>query len=137
MNQNNPLADLFKNSFDFNQGFSTQRRNIEAFSTATQALAEGCQAAARCSAEALRSNTESLLKTSKDMFNGGTPDVSMTKQAEFAKSMFESTLANLREMSEMLTKSSFEAFEVINKRCTESMQEISKVSNAATKRKAS
>lgn len=135
MSQNYAFADLFKNSWDFNQLFSTQRRNIEALSEANQAVVEGCQAVSRCQAEAVRSNVESMLKTSKDMFTGGTPEVSITKQADFAKSLFENTLANLREMSEMVTKSSFEAFDVLNRRAAESLEEFSKASTQATAKK--
>lgn len=131
MSQNYAFADWFKNTWDFNQLFSTQRRNIEALSEANQAVVEGCQAASRCSAEAVRTNVESLIKSSKDMFTSGTPEASLSKQADFARSLFENTLANLREMSEMVTKSSFEAFDVLNRRAAESLEEISKASATA------
>ena len=50
---------------------------------------------------------------------------------EYMASFFENSLANLREMGEMITKSSFEAFDVLNRRAAESMEEISKTSTAA------
>lgn len=128
MNQNYAFADWFKNTMDFNQLFSTQRRNIEALSEANQVVVEGAQAVSRAQAEAVRTNVESMLKSSKDMFTGGTPEASITKQADFAKSLFENTLANLREISEMVTKSSFEAFDVLNRRAAETMQEFGKAS---------
>lgn len=132
MSQNYAFNELFKNTWDFNQMFSTQRRNIEALSEANQAVVEGCQAASRCQAEAVRENVESLLKSSKDMFNGGTPEANISKQADFARSLFENTLANLREISEMVTKSSFEAFDVLNRRAAETMEEFSKASATTT-----
>lgn len=128
MSQHYAFADWFKNSLDFNQLFSTQRRNMEAWSEANQVVVEGAQAVSRASSEAVRSNVENVLKSSKDVFNGGTPEVSIAKQADLAKSIFENTLSNLREISEMVTKSSFEAFDVLNRRCAESLEEISKAS---------
>lgn len=128
MNYNNAFADFFKNSFDFNQVFSTQRRNIEALTAVNQAVVEGAQAISRRQAEVVRQNVEHVLKASKDMMTTGTPEVNVTKQADLAKSIFENTLSNLREITETVTKSGFEAFDVLNKRVAESMEEMGKVS---------
>src|ERR1700733_10547022 len=114
-NYTNPFADMFKNTFDFNQIFSTQRRNIEALSAANQAVVEGAQAISRRQAEVIREHVEESLKASKDLLTSGTPETNMNKQADFAKGIFESTLSNLREITEMATKSGFEAFDVLNK----------------------
>lgn len=129
---NQAFADFFKNSVDMNQIFSTQRRNAEAWSEAGQVIVEGAQAATRVGSEAIRSNVENLLKTSKDLFGGGSPEVNLAKQADFAKSLFETTVSNLREMTEMATKCGFEAFEVLNQRAAESMSEFSKTAASAT-----
>src|SRR5262245_13823985 len=104
MTYNYAFSDMFKNMVDFNQLFSTQRRNIEALSAANQAVVEGAQAVSRRQAEVMRDNVESALKASKDMMTGGSPETSMNKQADFARSFFENSLANLREMGEMITK---------------------------------
>ena len=132
MSSNYAFTDLFKNSLDFNQLFSTQRRNIEALSAANQVVVEGAQAISRRQAEVIRDNVESALKASKDLLTSGTPETNMTKQAEFAKSIFESTLSNLREITEMVTKSSFEAFDVLNKRAAETLEEVSSASGHRT-----
>lgn len=133
---NNAFADLFKNSFDFNQLFSTQRRNLEALSAANQVVAEGVQEGFRNQAEVLRSNVETVLKASKDAFSSGSPEAGIAKQAELAKSIFETTLSNLREATEMATKCGFEAFEVLNKRASENLNEISKVAAHPKKKQA-
>src|SRR4051812_13393186 len=113
---NYAFTDLFKNAFDFNQLFSTQRRNIEALSAANQAVVEGAQAISRRQAEVIRSNVGDVLKASKDILTSGTPETNLTKQADLAKVIFENTLSNLREITETVTKSGFEAFDVLNKR---------------------
>ena len=111
---------------DFNQVFSMQRRNMEAFSAANQAVTEGVQAASRRQAEVAREGVEQFLKASKDLFTGSSPEMSAAKQVDFAKNMFEATLNNMREVSEMFTKSSYEAFDVLNKRAAENMDEMAK-----------
>ena len=136
MSYTNPFADLFKNSFDFNQVFSTQRRNLEALSAANQAVVEGAQAISRRQAEVLRANVENVLKVSKEMMtSAGTPEVSVTRQADLARALFENTLSNLREVTETVTKSGFEAFDVLNKRVAESLEEISSNNAAHTSSK--
>src|SRR3954471_19092114 len=100
MASNYAFNDMFKNAFDFNQLFSTQRRNIEALSAANQAVVEGAQAISRRQAEVIRENVEGMLKASKDILTSGTPESNLSKQADLAKSIFENTLSNLREISE-------------------------------------
>lgn len=135
MTNNYAFADLFKNNWDFNQLFSSQRRNMETLSEVNQVVVEGAQELSRAQGEALRSNVETILKTSKDVMSSGSPETSLAKQADLAKSLFENTLSSLREMTEMATKCSFEAFEVLNKRASESLNEISKVSSGAANKK--
>ena len=130
MNFNNPFNDSFKNIWDFNQLFSTQRRNIEALAEINQTIVEGAQAISRRQAEVVRDNVENVLKASKDMLSGGSPENSIAKQADFTKAIFENTLSNMREVTEMVTKSGFEAFDVLNKRTAESLEEISRASNS-------
>ena len=135
MSYNNAFAEAFKSTLDFNQLFSTQRRNIEALSAANQAAVEGAQAIARRQAEITRANVETALKASKDLLTSGTPETNLAKQAELTKSFFESALANLREVSELATKASFEVFDVLNQRAAASLEEISKASGATAKKK--
>lgn len=137
MNQfTNPFADMFKNAFDYNQLFATQRRNIEAFSAANQVMVEGAQAISRRHAEVVRANVENMLRASKEFMSGGAPEANMARQADFAKAIFENSLSNLREITEMATKSGFEAFDVLNKRAAESLDEISANTATTEKRKA-
>jgi phasin family protein len=46
------------------------------------------------------------------------------KQTELARKAFEQALANARELAEMVSKSNTEAFAIINKRVTDSLQEL-------------
>ncbi len=144
----NPFADMMKQfsdykmpsvsslpSFDVNHVMSTGRKNAEACSAAGQAMAESCQAIARRQAELARAQVEKLLKTTKEMLVNGSPEINTTKQVELAKSMFESSLNNLREVGELVTKSGFEVFDVLNRRASETIEEITGSQAAAPSNK--
>ena len=135
--KNNPFADIFKNnqlknSLDFNQVFSTIRRNGEAANQATQAVVEGLQTISRRQAEVAKANIDNAIKVSKELLTTTTPETAISKQSELVKAFFENQLSNLRETSEFVTKYSFEAFDILNRRTAESLEEISKASASAT-----
>lgn len=139
----NPFADYMKMdymkqwgefkspSFDVNQVMSIGRRNAEAFSTAGTVVAESVQTLSRQQAESVRNNVERVLKTAKEMMVSGSPEINTSKQAELARTLFETSMNQFREMSEMVAKSMFEASDVITKRAAESIEEISHFGRAA------
>jgi phasin family protein len=134
MAMQNPYADMMKlwgeyktpqmASFDVNEALTFGRKNAAAVSAAGQTLAEGAQTIARRQAELTRSQVESVLKTTKDMLVNGSPEINTGKQVELAKRVFETSLNNLREVTELVTKSGFEMFDVLNKRATASIEEL-------------
>ena len=141
----NPFADMMKQfseykapsmaslqSLDMNHIMSVGRKNVEACSAAGQALAESTQAITRRQAELARAQVEKLLKTTKDMLVNGSPEINTTKQVELAKTMFESSLNNLREVGELVTKSGFEAFDVLNRRASQSIEEMTSAATATS-----
>lgn len=118
------FGDFKTPAFDFNSLIEVQRRNVEAFTAANQVVTEAVQTIARRQAEVLKSNIESATAAAKELTAGGTPELSIEKQANQTKALWEKSLANVREVSEIVTKSSFEAFDVLNKRATESFEEL-------------
>lgn len=136
MNYSN-LNDLFKNSVDYNQVLNTQRRNIETASEIGQAVVENAQAISKRQAEIARDNVQGAMEATKKIFTSGTPETNFAKQSEFAKEAFETTMANMREVSEMAAKSCFEIFDVLSSRATESMEELSSAATSRTAKKKS
>ncbi len=143
----NPYNDMMKfwgeyktpqlANFDFSTVVNSGRRNAETITAASQAAAESCQAIARRHAELARAQVEKVLKSTKDMLVNGSPEINTSKHVELAKSMFESSLNAVREMSEIATKTGFEFFDAINKRATEQLDELGSIAPAtATKKKA-
>jgi len=136
--QNNPFAEaakFFSNfqvpAWNFKDAFNAGRRNVEALTAANQAVAEGAQAVIRRQVEIAQSNAEGALNLMKEVYSSKSPEVSMAKQAEFAKQVFESSLANTRELIEMASKSGAEAADILSKQFVNSVEEISKVSKKA------
>ena len=101
-----------------------QQKNIEAIASANQLAVEGMQAIGKRQAELFQQAVEESQKTLGELMTQGAPEDRIAKQAETVKATIERTVTNLREISEMLAKSNQEAFEVINKRITESLEEV-------------
>jgi phasin family protein len=148
MNYPNPFADMMKNfgefkaptmpsmasmpSMDVAQLLSVSRRNAEAFTAAGQALAESSQAITRRQAELVRAQVEKSLKTAKEQLVNGSPEINTSKQVEFAKTMFESSLNNLREVCELAGKSCLEAFDITSRRTSQAIEEMTSAATSTT-----
>ena len=128
------FGDFKTPAFDFNSLFDVQRRNLEAWTQAGQIVADGAQKVAKKQAEELRKNTDTVLNVSKEFTKGGSPEFNLEKQTELAKQIFEKGLSNSREVSEAVSKYSFEAFDLLNKRAQESFEELGSVAKENTKK---
>ena len=129
------LGDIKIPGFDMSAMMDAQRKNIEALTAANQAAVQGMQAVAQRQAEILSQAMNEVSSVAQQLAGAGSnPQEMTTKQAELARKAFEQALANMRELAEMVSKSNTEAFAIINKRVTESLQELKGlVSNPAAK----
>lgn len=127
------FSDFKMPALDYNELFNVGRRNLEAYSAANQVMIEGVQAINKRSAEVLQHNMEKCMSASRDMFTAtnGMPEINAQKQTAVAKDVFESCVNSVREISEMASKSTFEAFDVLNKRASEAMEEAGKIAKKA------
>ncbi|MSP89642.1 MAG: phasin family protein [Alphaproteobacteria bacterium] len=114
----------FGKMLDMNQFMDLQRRNMEAFAAAGKLAVEGMQAVAKRQGELLSQMVEDANRNMQSVMAERNPDAQMARQAELAKDAFERAIANLREMGEMVQKSNTEAFNVLNQRASENMDEI-------------
>lgn len=118
------MMDFKMPGIDADALMNAQQKNIEAITSANQLAAEGLQAIGKRQAELFQQAVEESQKTLGDLMTQGAPEDRIAKQAETVKTTIERTVTNLREISEMLAKSNQEAFDVINKRITESLEEV-------------
>lgn len=118
------MADFKMPGIDAEALMNAQQKNIEAITNANQLAAEGMQAIGKRQAELFQQAIEEAQKSLGDLMAQGAPEERVAKQAETVKTSIERTVSNIREISEMLAKSNQEAFDVINKRITESLDEL-------------
>ncbi|MGD9650004.1 MAG: phasin family protein [Dongiaceae bacterium] len=102
----------------------TQQRNFEALSYANQVAAECVQAILKRQAEMLRSNAEEASRAFKNMMKSDNADDRMHQHAEMTKNSIERSLASLRELTQMVAHSNREALDTLQRRVSESLDEI-------------
>jgi phasin family protein len=119
------MAEFKLPGVDMETVLATQRKNIEALTKANQLAIEGLQTVARRQAEILRAGFEEASALARDLFqNKSSSEDRVAKQTEATKSALEKAFSNARELSEIVGKAQQEAFEIINKRMTESLDEV-------------
>jgi phasin family protein len=118
------LSDLRVPGIDVDALVATQRKNLEALTQANQLAVEGVQAVARRQVEIARQAIDEFSAIVRDFTAPTSPEDRLAKQAEFSKQAIEKGIANARELTEMVTKANTEAFNVLNKRVTESFDEV-------------
>ena len=119
------LGGLRVPSLDVEALVAAQRKNLEALTQANQLAVEGVQAVTRRQVEIARQAFEEFSSAVRDFTTpAASPEDRLAKQAEYSKQALEKGIANARELTEMVTKANTEAFNVINKRFTETFDEV-------------
>jgi phasin family protein len=114
------FTDFKPSSVDMNQVMALYRRNVETGSAVIQIATESAQKIARRNAELVRSNTERALNASKELLNPSSSNQNrISRQADLARNWWEYNINALRELMELSSKSTQEAFDVLNKRFAE------------------
>jgi phasin family protein len=110
---------------DLEAAAAIQRKNIEALTQANQLAVEGAQALMRRQVEIARQAMEDFSAMFRDLVQpNGSPEDKLVKQAEYSKHAIEKSLSGAKEFADLVTKSSTEVFNVLNKRVTESLDEV-------------
>lgn len=119
------LGDIKVPGVDVEALLASQRKNVEALTTANKVALEGLQAVAKRQAEILAQSLAEANAVAKELASlSSNPQELTAKQTAVAKEAFEKALANARELAELVNKSNTEAFAVINQRVNESMEEL-------------
>jgi phasin family protein len=119
------LMEQFKiPGVDLGAMMEARRKDIEALVAANQQAYEGMQKLGQRQAEMLRDAMAEWQGASGKLMSGQSPRADATKQAELGKQALERALANMRELAEMATTSQTQAWNVINKRFQENLEEL-------------
>jgi phasin family protein len=119
---------------DMDSVVASQKKNVEALVAANRTAVEGFQAVAKRQAEILQETMSELTKAVQNLGkSAGSPKELVANQADLAKSIFEKSLANMRELAEMVTKSQNEATQHINARISATLDELKQTVLKTTK----
>jgi phasin family protein len=118
------LGDFKVPGVDVETLVASQRKNIEALTQANKLAFEGIQALFKRQVEIARSAIEESASAARHLVEAGTPQEKAVRQTELTKEAFEQALANARELSEIVAKSNAEAFDALNKRFFQILDEV-------------
>ena len=111
---------------------AAQTKNVEAVIAANQRAIEGFQTLAQRQAQILQESMAELTQAMTALTSDTSPDVKAQKQMELAQVAMGKALSDMREIAEIMTESTNETFEVINKRVNESIDEARKALSKAS-----
>jgi phasin family protein len=118
------LGDFKVPGVDVETLVASQRKNIEALTQANKLAFEGFQALFKRQVEIARQSIEESATVARQLVEAGTPQEKAVRQTELTKDAFEQALANSRELSEIVAKSNGEAFDLLNKRFFQVLDEM-------------
>ncbi|HEX7390561.1 MAG TPA: phasin family protein [Acidiphilium sp.] len=100
------------------------RKNLEALSEANRVALEGAQAVARRHMEIMQQTMTDLTEQLRGVSTHDTPQARATKQAELLKHAYESAVANMRDLGDLIQRANHDAVETLNHRFSEAMDEM-------------
>ena len=103
---------------------ASQRRNIDALTQANRLALEGVQALYKRQIEIMRQTIEETAVNARSIAEAGSPQEGVARQTQQVKEGFERALVNSRELSEIVSKSNSEAFDLLNKRFSAMLDEV-------------
>ena len=100
------------------------RKNLEALEKSARASAAGASSVLARQHEMVQEALGEITRMAQNYQAPGNPQDLMTKQAEFARRSFETTLKNASEVANLVQKSSTESIEILRDRIKDAMAEI-------------
>src|SRR4051794_33139783 len=108
--------------FDVNTVVDIQRRNVEALTAANQTVVQGLQTVVRRQGEIARQS----VKQFQDLLSVKPASVTETlvKRIELTKTSYEKTVADARELGDIVVKAGSEAGDILSRRVVASLDEV-------------
>jgi phasin family protein len=118
------FADFRFRPFDVEAVWAAQRRNIDALSQANQLAVEGVHAMAKRQIEITQQAFEEFSTLWREMAQPSSTEDRIAKHTEFTKKLIDKSLTHGREVAALAAKAGTEATELLQKRTTESLDEM-------------
>jgi phasin family protein len=112
---------------DIDAFIAANKRNMETLSAANRVALEGAQAVARRHMEIMQSSMAQLTEGMKSLAGAEAPQAKAAKQAELVKLAYEHSVANMKELGDLIQKSNAEALGLLHARFVEAMDEVKKL----------
>jgi phasin family protein len=103
---------------------ASQKKNVEAVANANRIALEGMQAVAKRQVEVFQEAMREATQAVSSITKATSPTDLAAKQTELLKTAFEKSVGTMRELAEILAKSSQEATSTINARIAATLDEI-------------
>ncbi len=110
--------------FDVEAVWAAQRRNLEALTQANQLAVEGVHALSKRQIEMTQQALEDMSTMVREMAQPSSTEERIAKHTEYTKKMIDKGLTHGREIAALASKAGSEATEVLQKRTTESLDEM-------------
>ncbi|GAB0114009.1 phasin family protein [Acidisoma sp. C75] len=136
------MSDLPKFPIDFSQFLAsmplpmapeltalmeTHKRNLAALTAANKLIFEGAQAITQRQMEVMRRQMADLTQATTMLATTAEPKERAARQAELLKTAYEHSVSDLREVEDLLRKSSSEALDLIHGRFLAALEEVKTV----------
>ena len=110
--------------FDMQRVLETQRKNSEAVGEAVKLGFEGYQTCLKRYSEIMSQFVEDQSSLAQELISDGTPEEKISKQTALIKKSYDKSVGNIREIADLLDKSNKKATELINKRVSDTLNEL-------------
>ena len=117
------MTDMKMPTMDMGVIVAMTQKNFEAVTTANQLAMDGFRAVAERQVQIAQTAVEEAQSSLKTLNTSG-GKVDIETQTETAKVAIEKAVANVKELSEMISKSQSEIFDVLNKRMMDGIEEV-------------
>jgi phasin family protein len=109
---------------DMDAFIAANKRNMETLSAANRVALEGAQAVARRHMEIMQSTMAELSAGMKALATAEAPQAKAAKQAELLKVAYEHSVANMKELGDLIQNANAEAIGLLHARFVEAMDEL-------------
>jgi phasin family protein len=110
--------------FDVEALVTTQRKNLEALTQASQLAFESAQAVAQRHVEIVRQVVDELPAMFREWTEPCDAEHRLAKNADFAKQAFEACVVNTRELADITAKAGTDVASVLTRRLSESFDDL-------------
>lgn len=118
---------------DMNAFVAASRRNMEVLTAANRIALEGAQAVARRHMEIMQQSMAEMSSALQSMSANEAPQAKAARQADLLKQAYEHSVANMKEIGDLIQQSHAEAMTLLNKRFAEAMDEVKALADKSAK----